>query len=662
MHLSLLLLSFILYLSVPATSEYFYYECYSTGNYTTNSTYLSNLNLLFSSLRSNSTANGFADGTVGTVPDMVTGISLCRGDLNTSSCLSCLTLISEILNLCPYYKSALMWYNSCYMYFSSKYFLSSLDNSPVQALINGNNVTVDPDRLDGVIAQLMSEMKSWALNNSTKFFATGVITNFSTEYSTFYGLVQCTPDLTKSQCQSCLQNLLDEFPSIASRQIGARIIGIHCNIRYESAPFYEGPAMVQIDGTAPSQSPALAPHPTPVAPPGVNNGSKKKSNVAVLAITIPIVAAVTSLAIFCFCFYKKRSYARKKLEPEKVNFEKNVENVDSLLIDLSILKSATNNFHDTNRLGEGGFGSVYKGVLPNGQEVAVKRLSQSSGQGIEELKNELVLVAKLQHKNLVRVVGVCLGGQEKLLVYEFVPNRSLDTFLFDNERRQVLDWRKRRRIINGVARGLQYLHEDSQLTIVHRDLKASNILLDSDMNPKISDFGLARLFRVDQTAYATKRVVGTYGYMAPEYAMHGLYSTKSDVFSFGVLLLEIVTGRGNNGSFDSEHGEDLLSSVWEHWITGTITDLMDPVLDCATNEIIRHIHIGLLCVQEDPVDRPHMSEVVIMLSTDTISLEAPSKPAFYLRRGDGSNIQSESGTRSLQLSQNEVTISQLVPR
>ncbi|KAJ4813274.1 cysteine-rich RECEPTOR-like kinase [Rhynchospora pubera] len=654
MHLSLLLLSFLLYLSVPASSEYFYYDCYSTGNYTTNSTYLSNLNLLFSSLRSNSTANGFADGTVGTAPDMVTGISLCRGDLNTSSCLSCLSRISDILNLCPYYKSALMWYNSCYMYFSSKYFLSSLANSPVQPLINADNVTVDPDRFDRTVAQFMLDMKSWALNNSTKFFATGIITNFSTEFSTFYGLVQCTPDLTKSQCQSCLQNLLDEFPKYASRAIGARIIGIHCNIRYESAPFYEGPAMVQLDGTAPSQS--------PVAPPGVNNGTKKKSNVAAFAISIPVVAAVASLAIFCFCFYKKRSHGRKKSESEEVNFEKNIENVDSLFIDLSILKSATNNFHVTNRLGEGGFGAVYKGVLPNGQEVAVKRLSQSSGQGIEELKNELVLVAKLQHKNLVRVVGVCLGGQEKLLVYEFVLNGSLDTFLFDNERRPELDWIKRWRIINGVARGLQYLHEDSQLTIVHRDLKASNILLDSDMNPKISDFGLARLFHVDQTAYATKRVVGTYGYMAPEYAMHGLYSIKSDVFSFGVLLLEIITGTANTGSFDGEHGEDLLSSVWEHWITGTIADIVDPVLDCPTNEIIRHVHIGLLCVQEDPVDRPRMSEVVIMLSTDTISLEAPSKPAFYLKRGDESNTQSVTDARSLQLSQNEVTVSQLGPR
>ncbi|KAJ3687932.1 hypothetical protein LUZ61_017096 [Rhynchospora tenuis] len=629
MHFSIGFLLFLFYLTVPANADqpfhsedYFYYICdsisTSTGNYTTNSTYQSNLNQLFLALDSNSTSNGFAAGTSGTVPDKVTGIVLCRGDLNASTCSACFSQsFHDILNFCPYYKTALMWYNKCYMYFSSKYFLSSVANSPQVSLMNYYNVTVDPARFDHAVAQLMSQMKSWAINNSTKFFATGEVTNFSTEFTTIYGLVQCTPDMTKSQCQSCLEDLIDHFFEHASGKIGARTIGIHCNIRYETYPFYEGPSMVQIDSTIPSQSAAPTPRPVSVLTPAINK--------------------------------------------ENDNPKTNIENVDSFLIDLSTLKEATLNFNESNKLGEGGFGAVYKGILPNGQEIAVKRLSQNSGQGVKELKNELVLVAKLQHKNLVQVVGVCLEGQEKLLAYEFVPNRSLGTFLFDNERRQELDWRKRKRIINGVARGLQYMHEDCQLTIVHRDLKASNILLGSDMNPKISDFGLARLFQVDQTAHATSRVVGTYGYMAPEYAMHGLYSIKSDVFSFGVLLLEILTGR-RNSAVDGEHGEDILSSTWEHWVAGTITDTMDPQLDCPTNEVIRHVQIGLLCVQEDPINRPSMSEVVIMLSSNTISLEAPSKPALYLRRGGSSISQSLSGGRSLQMSQNDISTAQLGAR
>ncbi|KAF3320990.1 putative receptor-like protein kinase [Carex littledalei] len=552
MHFLVFLCLLIFYLPVAANAEYFYYHCDNihgtrTGNYTNNSTYQSNLNLLFSALRSNSTGNGFAAGTVGAVPDKVTGIALCRGDLDTSTCSTCLSRTLDILNLCPYYKTAWMWYNSCYMYFSSQYFLSSLANSPNQNLININNVTVDPARFDGAVLQLMSEMKSWAVNNSTKLFATGVATNFSTEYPIIYGLVQCTPDMTKSQCQDCLQHLIDDFPKFVSGRIGARTIGIHCNIRYESGPFYEGPHMVRIDGTISSQ----------VLPPVINKGSKKKSNVKAVAITIPVVAAVLLLAIFCFSVYKKRSHGRKTFLSEMINSELNKENIESFLIGLSTLKAATVNFDESNKLGEGGFGAVYKGTLPNGEEVAVKRLSQSSAQGLEELKNELVIVAKLKHKNLVRVVGVCLEGQEKLLVYEFLPNRSLDTFLF------VL---------------------------------------------------LCELYS---------------GYMAPEYALHGRYSIKSDVFSFGVLLLEIITGKRCCGTFDTELSEDLLSSTWEQWTAGTITNIINPIMDCPTNEIIRYIHIGLLCVQEDLKDRPRMSEVVIMLVSNTVSLQESAFSVFY---------------------------------
>jgi serine/threonine protein kinase len=187
--------------------------------------------------------------------------------------------------------------------------------------------------------------------------------------------------------------------------------------------------------------------------------------------------------------------------------------VDSMMMDVSTLRAATGDFDDSNKLGEGGFGAVYRGVLPDGEEVAVKRLSRSSTQGVEELKNELALVAKLKHKNLVRLVGVCLEQQERLLVYEYVPNRSLDLVLFggqeSEERRGRLDWEQRYRIINGIARGMQYLHEDSQLRVVHRDLKASNILLDANMNPKISDFGLARFISRDQTQVVTSHIVGT---------------------------------------------------------------------------------------------------------------------------------------------------------
>ncbi|KAL3575986.1 hypothetical protein D5086_021269, partial [Populus alba] len=236
-----------------------------------------------------------------------------------------------------------------------------------------------------------------------------------------------------------------------------------------------------------------------------------------------------------------------------------VTSLDLPLIRLDVIHEATKQFSDENKLGQGGFGPVYRGTLEDGKEVAVKRLSRTSGQGQREFLNEVVLIARLQHRNLVRLLGCCLEKNEKLLIYEYMPNKSLDVILFGSRNGVLLDWQRRLSIINGIARGLMYLHEDSRLRIIHRDLKTSNILLDYEMNPKISDFGMARIFGGNQSEANTNRIVGTYGYMAPEYAMAGLFSVKSDVFSFGVLLLEIISGKKNVGFHLSEEGESLLT-------------------------------------------------------------------------------------------------------
>ncbi|KAG6636519.1 hypothetical protein CIPAW_11G116700 [Carya illinoinensis] len=306
------------------------------------------------------------------------------------------------------------------------------------------------------------------------------------------------------------------------------------------------------------------------------------------------------------------------------------EDMELPIIDLTAIANATNNFSSNNKLGEGGFGPVYKGTLPEGQVIAVKRLSTNSGQGPIEFINEVKLIAKLQHRNLVKLLGCCTEENEKILIYEYMPNKSLESFIFDETKSKLLDLRKRIDIIGGIAKGLLYLHEDSRLRVIHRDLKASNILLDMEMNPKISDFGLARSFQGDQIVSKTHRIVGTYGYMSPEYAVHGQYSVKSDVFSFGVLVLEILSGKKNRGFCHPDHHLNLLGHAWRLWIVDRAMELIDEsVVDAHTrSEVLRLIQVGLLCVQQRPEDRPNMSYVVLMLGSEVL-LPIPRQPGFY---------------------------------
>ncbi|CAI0375553.1 unnamed protein product [Linum tenue] len=338
------------------------------------------------------------------------------------------------------------------------------------------------------------------------------------------------------------------------------------------------------------------------------------------------------------------------------------EGLELPLFDLATIVSATSNFSGTNVLGHGGFGTVYKvmpfvleavtlqnvclaklqvmkwenivqGILRDGVEIAVKRLAKDSQQGADEFKNEAMHIAKLQHRNLVRLLGCCVQRDERMLVYEFMPNRSLDFFIFDIKQRHLLDWPTRYNIVKGIARGLLYLHQDSRLRIIHRDLKASNVLLDYEMNPKISDFGLARTFAGNDIQGNTRNVVGTYGYMSPEYAIDGIYSIKSDVFSFGVMVLEILSGQRNRGFCHPDHELNLLGHAWSLQREGRGLEMKDATLreSWDDSQVLRLLHIGLLCVQKSPDDRPSMSVVVDMLSGQGGLLE-PNQPGFFTER------------------------------
>ncbi|XP_042435918.1 G-type lectin S-receptor-like serine/threonine-protein kinase At4g27290 isoform X1 [Zingiber officinale] len=341
-------------------------------------------------------------------------------------------------------------------------------------------------------------------------------------------------------------------------------------------------------------------------------------------IVVSSVATLTFLTLVaCFIWKRKKTeYSiREEIEEEMINLPS---------FDFAAIVQATDNFSSSNKLGEGGFGPVYKGRLKE-TEIAVKRLSKTSEQGADEFKNEVVSIAELQHRNLVRLLGYCIEANERMLLYEYMPNGSLDKFLFDKVKARSLDWKSRYNIILGIARGFLYLHHDSRLRIIHRDLKASNILLDKDMNPKISDFGLAKIFDGNETIRKTRRVVGTYGYMSPEYIKNGTYSVKSDVFSFGVLILEIISSKKNVGCYISTEHLNLLEHIWTLWKEDRVLEAVDELIGSfCVAEVLKCINIGLLCVQEQPKDRPTMSSIVSFLGNDTTQLLEPKRPGFVM--------------------------------
>ncbi|KAE8728665.1 putative Cysteine-rich RLK 29 [Hibiscus syriacus] len=639
---------------------YLYHVCPNTSTFSLNSAYQVNRDSLLSSLSSNgSRGDGFYNTTSGRSPAMVYGLFLCRGDFSTSVCQQCVaTAATDISRLCPVETTAVVWYDECLLRYSNQNIFSVLAVSPTVYMYNTQNIT-DQDYFNELLAaSVLVAMNSMSIQSENEPPGAKKFAANDTQISrnqTLYILQQCTPDLSGTDCRGCLQFARRNLPT---GRRGGRLLSPSCNIRYETYPFYY-------------QTPVAAPPPRTPA----EENQSESNRTRVLVATLSATFALLVISLSGFIIWRRRNnrensqggqfldmvegripneYSRETFSGE--NGERSQEFPS---IQLDILLAATNYFSRENRLGEGGFGPVYKGILPDGKVIAVKRLSRTSGQGIVEFQNEVMLIARLQHRNLVRLLGCCLEKNEKLLVYEFMPNKSLDVFLFDSNFAVQLDWQKRFNIIKGIARGIMYLHEDSRLRIIHRDLKASNVLLDHEMNPKISDFGMARIFE-DKNEANTNRVVGTYGYMAPEYAMQGLFSIKSDVFSFGVLLLEIISGKKNNTFHLSENGESLLIFVWKLWSKGDGMELIDQLLvpSCVASEVLKCIHIALLCVQEDPADRPTMSSVIYMLASDgTITLPNPTEPAFSVGR-----VVSEPISNDGACSVNEVTISNFSPR
>ncbi|KAK4711366.1 hypothetical protein R3W88_005879 [Solanum pinnatisectum] len=636
---------YLFYLTIAQPDFTFQSAC--EGNvteYPPNGIYHTNLNTILSSLSHNIDSDGFYNATIGQDQDRVSAIAQCRADVELQTCRDCINNATRlILEKCPSKKSAFGIYNLCLIRYSNESFVGTMSTDPRFIYYVLGNFS-DPNSSAG----------------GKRKFAANVFS--APDFQTIHALVQCTADLSAQGCYNCLSAVYSSLPDCECyAKRGNYHLMPSCIVRYEPYSFFNESLLTEAPPPllSPPQ-PALLPPPPP----------------PVIITVVPIVTIV--ILIGCISVMLMRRRKRKLVNKREGTSVDDTSIAESLQYDFSAISAATDNFSDANKLGQGGFGTVYKGKLSNGQEVAVKRLSIDSGQGVLEFKNEVLLVARLQHRKLVRLRGFCFDGTERLLVYEFVPNASLDQFLFDPVKRRQLDWERRSKIIGGVARGILYLHEDSRLRTIHRDLKASNVLLDAEMNPKISDFGMARLFTLDETQGSTTRIVGTYGYMAPEYAMHGQFSVKSDVFSLGVLVLEILSGQKNTSFRNGESVEDLLSYAWTNWQEGTATNLIDPMFRGSSGlvrDVMRYIHIALLCVQENIGDRPTMAAVVLMLSSLSLSLPVPSGPSYYTHNDISPEISliKEYNSRSSEprelaknkstsSSRNEASIIELYPR
>lgn len=546
--------------------------------------------------------SGFGTAVTGSGPDSNYGLAQCYGDLSSLDCALCYSEARTFLPQCYPYNGGRIFLDGCFMR-SENYSFFEEYTGPNDRAVCGNTSRKGSNFQESA-RQAVAQVVTAAPGNQG--YAKAKVAVSGTNESA-YVLANCWMTVNESFCKACLENASASMLGCLPWSEG-RALHTGCFMRYSDMDFL-------------NKEPGN----------GIFRGT-------IIIIVVSIVSSLVLIAIGVVIgvyIWKRRYIQRKRRGSNDAEKFVKLLHDSNLNFKYSTLEKATGSFDEVNKLGQGGFGTVYKGVLPDGREIAVKRLFFNNRHRAADFYNEVNIISSVEHKNLVRLLGCSCSGPESLLVYEFLSNMSLDRFIFDPRRGKELDWEKREKIIIGTVEGLVYLHENSKNKIIHRDIKASNILLDSRLRAKIADFGLARSFEEDQSHISTA-IAGTLGYMAPEYLAHGQLTEKADVYSFGVLLLEIVTGKQSNRSKAVEFSDSLVTIAWKHFQLGTAEEIYDQNLmldnndhsSNIENEVFRVVHIALLCTQEIPSLRPSMSKVLQMLTKKEEDLPAPTNPPF----------------------------------
>ncbi|KAI8031382.1 Cysteine-rich receptor-like protein kinase 2 [Camellia lanceoleosa] len=535
----------------------------SQYNATNLSDFFSNLNATFSDLRSQISSQNkkFATAQQARTSDPVHAMVQCRDYLSVADCVSCFdAAVSQIRN-CSAANGARVIYDGCFLRYESSSFYDQ-GTLPGNVGVCGNRTVSQATAFDTAVQGLLTDLKIATPKINGFFAATkSEVVGGST---TVYAVSQCAETISESTCQDCLTVAYANMQSCPPNADGRAVDG-GCFLRYSDTAFFADNQTTNIN-------------------PFLGGGGSSKKNAIIGGVVGGGGGLLLIVAIILWYQLSRKSKLVQELQGPVIYSYKD-------------LKSATKKFSEENKLGEGGFSDVYKGTLKNGNIIAVKKLALSSSRAKADFESEVKLISNVHHRNLIRLLGCSNKGPELLLVYEYMANGSLDRFLY-GERRGALNWKQRFDIIFGTARGLAYLHEQFHVCIIHRDIKSSNILLDDDFQPKIADFGLARLLPEDQ-----------------KYAIHGQLCEKVDTYNFGVVVLEIISGE-----------------AWKLYEDDMHLRLVDESMDTneyREEEVKKVIEIALICTQSPVSVRPTMSEVVVMLVSErSMELTRPTRPTL----------------------------------